>query len=87
MTRECLIEKLKSHKVNENDYDFGNGHGYYDDQYLLNEVDSFWVIYYLERGVKHELRRFKDEGAANDYFFYLMIFRNCTKVDQYLGIK
>ncbi len=87
MTRKELIEKLRKHNVNEDDYDFVNGHGYYDDQYLLKKVGLFWVIYYLERGVKHEQKRFRKEGAANEYFFYLLIFRNSYKVDRYLGLK
>ena len=45
MTREELLNLLKNNKVGEDTYDFGAGHGYYDDQFLLNRKGKKWVIY------------------------------------------
>ena len=78
MTREELLNLLKNNKVDEDTYDFGAGHGYYDDQFLLNRKGKKWVIYYLVRGKKIKLKNFIDEEEANDYFYNLLTNNKCS---------
>jgi hypothetical protein len=37
--------------------------------WCLERKGKTWLVFYFERGTKWELNRFKDEGAACEYFY------------------
>lgn len=37
--------------------------------FCLNKEDNIWEVYYSERGVKSQLKKFKSEDEACNYFY------------------
>ena len=73
MTRTELIKLLCENRIPKDLFDFEEGHGYLDDQYLLKKDGIKWSIYYLERGMKVLLKSFFSEEKANEYFYKILL--------------
>ena len=73
MTKKELIKELERNNVDKSLYDFENGHGFFDDQFLLNKESNTYIIYYLERGKKNKIKSFSSEEKANNYFLELLL--------------
>ena len=44
-----------------------------NESFCLNEEDGVWEVYYSERGVKSQLKRFASEGEACDYLYKVIL--------------
>jgi hypothetical protein len=44
-----------------------------NESFCLNKEDDVWEVYYSERGVKSQLKRFESEEEACEYFYKIII--------------
>lgn len=67
MKRDELFNLLVNSNVPNDLYNL-NG-GLPNEAFCLNKEDSVWEVYYSERGVKSQLKRFESEEEACEYFY------------------
>ncbi|MCM3042807.1 hypothetical protein M3201_24420 [Paenibacillus motobuensis] len=47
--------------------------GLSNESFCLNKEDDVWEVYYSERGVKSQLKKFESEEEACEYFYKIII--------------
>ncbi|MBT2647092.1 hypothetical protein J7E52_10225 [Bacillus sp. ISL-34] len=67
MKKEELQQMLINANVPKDLYNL-NG-GLPNESFCLNKEDNIWEVYYSERGVKSQLKKFDSEDEACDYFY------------------
>ncbi|MFJ7511184.1 hypothetical protein ACIQW7_17170 [Peribacillus simplex] len=67
MKKEELQQMLINANVPKDLYNL-NG-GLPNEAFCLNKEDNIWEVYYSERGVKSQLKKFDSEDEACDYFY------------------
>ncbi|MFJ7993786.1 hypothetical protein ACIQY5_16615 [Peribacillus frigoritolerans] len=67
MKKEELQQLLINANVPKDLYNL-NG-GLPNEAFCLNKEDNIWEVYYSERGVKSQLKKFDSEDEACDYFY------------------
>ena len=67
MNRDELQRHLRDAGIREDVYQLAGGLP--NERLVLAEEGGEWLVYYSERGERTGLRRFENEGEANDYFF------------------
>lgn len=66
MDRQALPERLRREGVPKQLYDFRRRK---DDVYVLSEEGGKWLVFYLERGSRYDLKSFdKEEDACEDFY-------------------
>ncbi len=70
MNRKELMTKLEEERINPRYYSiFGFTEPPIEEQCVLQKEGDKWVVYYLERGQKMDLKAFKTEDEACRHFF------------------
>jgi hypothetical protein len=67
MKKDELQQLLINANVPKDLYNL-NG-GLPNEVFCLNKEDNIWEVYYSERGVKSQLKKFDSEDEACDYFY------------------
>ncbi|MGW6300808.1 hypothetical protein [Peribacillus butanolivorans] len=67
MKKDELQQLLINANVPKDLYNL-NG-GLPNEAFCLNKEDNIWEVYYSERGVKSQLKKFDSEDEACDYFY------------------
>ncbi|MBI0578658.1 hypothetical protein IEC97_14940 [Neobacillus cucumis] len=47
--------------------------GFPNEAFCLNKEDNIWEVYYSERGVKSQLKKFDSEDEACSYFYQTIL--------------
>lgn len=76
MNIENLQKKLTEQNINTNSYSlFSDNNG---ECYVLTKEGSDWLVYYAERGERVDLKSFKNESDACQYFLDLIVSDSTT---------
>lgn len=66
MNRNDLLEILRRENIPENAYSlFG---GLPNEKFCINKME-YWEVYYSERGIKTQLKKFDTEDKACEYLY------------------
>lgn len=75
MKKEELHKLLINSNVPEDSYNLRGGLP--NEAFCLNKEDDIWEVYYSERGVKSQLKKFEsEEDACEDFYLRISKFLN-----------
>ncbi len=67
MDLKLLFQKLVETRIRKDFYSLSGGLP--NEAYCINKTQDGWEVYYSERGLKSNLKLFKEESAACEYFY------------------